>query len=702
MNGIRTPAAFAAIAILLLCTAAPAAAQGFSWEPIGPTGGFRYETIGADSTGVIYAARYRHAGVYRSLDRGSNWELVAPFSMPSFAASRTAVFLVDGGGRLQRSSDRGATWSRVELYSAKGDSAMATIAASPDGALYAMTRAFFPTPAEILRSTDDGASWATLFTPGERGVRIVGFARDGSTFIDADDSSYRSSDRGDTWATMPGLDRAIGDVRHDAAGRLYTAFGRLLHVSTDHGLTWTAGDSILGGGVSHLAVAHDGTIAAAGSGTFVSSVDQGSTWRVASLPTPGSFVPSALVAAGSDFYTSGVSVAGVTEDVGLLRSTDRGASFQSVGRGLPGPAIATVQAVGDSVILAVSSSYVRFRLRRADGVWLQQPNGAREIERGGDGALYAIGNNGYFRSTDAGLTWVLSDTTAGVFPRLGAPAPDGAYVVATGGNALMRTSDFGVTWERLDSEFIETVTAMAFDSSGALIVGTEQAGVFRHDASANRMRALDARVSSSTVTDIVVAPNGDIVIATSGQGVRHSSDGGATFREANGGLGSLVVHALAVSAGGALLAGTDSSIFLSRTDGRFWGPIGAGLPIPVTSISIDPVGRIVVGTSDGVHLGQESVNAAPLVPDRAVALRLACAPNPASSVVRFELTVDDGRTTVRIIDLRGAIVATVLDDRIPQGATSVLWDASATPAGAYRVVVESSGRTQSLPLVVVR
>jgi photosystem II stability/assembly factor-like uncharacterized protein len=686
------------LVLAMLCCSAPAAAQGLSWEQLGPSGAFGYEPIGADSTGALYAARYRYSGIFRSLDQGESWALVAPHAMTSFTATRSAIVIVDGGGRILRSVDRGVTWSHLLAVSAKGDTAMLGVAASPDGALYAMTRVFFPNPAEILRSTDDGASWATLFAPGEQGVRIIGFAPDGTVFVNADRVAYRSTDRGDLWTPIPGFQSAIGDVRFDATGRLATVAGRALYFSTDNGASWIEGDSVPAGSYTHFALAADGAIVLAGSpGAYLASDDDGATWISPQMP-PTLLQPTALIAVGDMFLTSGLNGTG---GPGILRSTDGGRTFIPVGRGLPGPVIQSVHALGDSVVLATTSGYQRFRLERRAGAWQAVGNGNVMIETAGDGSLYSVTSGGFSRSTNAGLTWESSDTTEKLYLTMASPGPTGEVAAATASGAVMLTRDFGRSWSRLDSEFVEQVSSIAFDSSGAVLVGTPQSGLYRYDASADRFRGLDARVSASTVTDIMVAPDGDIFVATSGQGIRRSTDGGTTFVDASVGLRSLNVSALAFSSRGDLLAATDSSLFLSRTNGDVWGFEGADLPEGMSSISLDPSDRVVVGTTLGVFMSRESAASSPLVSQSDASIGLHCVPNPSSGRVTIEVNGGGRHVLVRIVDALGQRLATLHDGALAGGTIALSWYALSTPAGAYRVVVESDGVVHSAPLVIV-
>ena len=68
-------------------------------------------------------------------------------------------------------------------------------------------------------------------------------------------------------------------------------------------------------------------------------------------------------------------------------------------------------------------------------------------------------------------------------------------------------------------------------------------------------------------------------------------------------------------------------------------------------------------------------------------------PNPTRGVSSFEFRVPcSGNVTIKIYDLQGREVATVVDDVMPAGEHVVRFDVSALPAGVYiwRTSVEST------------
>ena len=74
--------------------------------------------------------------------------------------------------------------------------------------------------------------------------------------------------------------------------------------------------------------------------------------------------------------------------------------------------------------------------------------------------------------------------------------------------------------------------------------------------------------------------------------------------------------------------------------------------------------------------------------------------NPASEI-RFDVP-DAGFVTLRVFDLLGEEVATLVEDELPAGTHSVRWDARNEPSGVYFYRLTAAGFTQTRKLVLLR
>ena len=183
-----------------------------------------------------------------------------------------------------------------------------------------------------------------------------------------------------------------------------------------------------------------------------------------------------------------------------------------------------------------------------------------------DGLCFAARQTGLYRSTDGGVTWA---------PALGvAPA------------APTRTPTPTATCVAFSPDFAGDRTLFA----GAL------GGVMRSRDGGRTWRVSVLPTPPPLVSCLVVSPafaeDGVVLAGTLEDGILHSADRGASWRRWNFGLLDLGVLALAISsafsADEALVAGTETGVFVSTNGGRAWKETGfpdAAAPILALAVS---------------------------------------------------------------------------------------------------------------------
>lgn len=136
--------------------------------------------------------------------------------------------------------------------------------------------------------------------------------------------------------------------------------------------------------------------------------------------------------------------AGLPPHLGLIESTDRGRSWQTVS--LSGKADFHVLRARGAVVYGFDSSNERF-LASADGgvTWAQRPVPESLVDLAIDPSdaqhLVASGQSGLYRSTDGGRSW--APAGGGVSGYLAWPAPQRLYVATLDGAFLTATSSRG-------------------------------------------------------------------------------------------------------------------------------------------------------------------------------------------------------------------------------------------------------------------
>ncbi len=234
--------------------------------------------------------------------------------------------------------------------------------------------------------------------------------------------------------------------------------------------------------------------------------------------------------------------------------------------------------------------------------------------------LSSFGNYAYglWRSVDGGSTW--SDATQGL-PLSGRwltaltadPRTAGTFYVATSSGLngpvdpnLYETTDGGVHWSLVSAGAVPgPMTALAVDpvTPTTLYAGIagSATGTFRSDDGGRSFRALNIFPTAQVIPD--PTHPGRLYVATLGQGVQTSSDGGATWKPINVGLTDLTVYQLVQdSSRGYLHAGTNGSVFdiLHADQGGL--VLDAAHPFAVTLTATDQrTGRTGAGVATQVN-----------------------------------------------------------------------------------------------------
>lgn len=581
--------------------------------------------------------------VFRSVNGGQSWtsQAVGPAAQSVTAITTdpvdsTRVYALVYGSGLYESRDGGSSWALKSSASAAA-SGLALVAHPTQAG-----RLFTGTLSSGVQSTaDSGSSWAGSSLGMSLFVRSIAADPGSATTLYAgtlDGTVFRSRDGATTWTAIAQLARNVFRVRSPSPSRVLVGTSSGVLESLDGGTSW----STLGQGASYVmsmvtdpADAHRvmvGSVAGqvwlgetsglssrsvgAGlpplelqamavcpDGTVWVAPERTGVWR-SSFASPGAWVNpgsaglgTAQVLALACDPRSGLLYA-ATNGNGVWLSLDMGLSWIAVNQGLVGQVISAVlvstrkawqvwAAVGDGTV---------YRSDDAGQHWVTAGNGlpaggVNLLAMGPDGVLYAATAQGVFRLAEGGSAWTSATGGMGasrVSLLWADPQVGGTLYAAQSGGGLYRSGDGGSNWHQLATDPGSAAMTAMGGSSGAgnrLYLGTAGTGLAWSSDGGSTFGQVQAPESQPQVVLDIASDAADaqtLYLASGGQGVLVSRDGGGHWQLANNGLsGNAGLEVLCLARhptrSGEVYAGTRGGVYVSRDFGDSWVAMNQGL-----------------------------------------------------------------------------------------------------------------------------
>jgi ligand-binding sensor domain-containing protein len=324
------------------------------------------------------------------------------------------------------------------------------------------------------------------------------------------------------------------------------------------------------------------------------------------------------------------------------------------------------------------------------------------------GTIFAVGYPGVYRSTDDGLNWTLIANGGGLVKSLAINDSGHIFIGSwneQGTGSVFRSTDNGASW--INTGLGSNTYALAINASGYIFAGGYRNGggcVLR--STDNGASWTDTGLPSGDPVDrLVISPAGHIFAGTA-SGVFRSTDNQAQW-DPNAGLRTSQVTALAVNASGHVFAGAvGAGVYRSTDDGASWTPINKGLTNDsVVSIAISPAGDIFAETDGGLFQSvQSTTSVRGLSPDAPMSFSLGQNyPNPfnPSTKIGFMIHVS-GFTTLKVYDVLGREVRTLVNENLQPGSYETTFDATGLASGVYFYRLHAGQFVEMKKLVVLR
>jgi ligand-binding sensor domain-containing protein len=374
----------------------------------------------------------------------------------------------------------------------------------------------------------------------------------------------------------------------------------------------------------------------------------------------------------------------------------------------------------------------------------------RGIAVGDSGYIFSATASGVFRSSNNGTTWSHLANSGSITVQSIAYDHSG-YLYAGTEHGMYLSTDNGITWSPINTGFPDTlVLSIAINASGQVFAGTDLAGLFRSTNHGSSWTPLTNGLTSDDVAALAITSTGVIYAGTDGQGMFRSTDNGNSWRQLNNGMTDPLIRALAVNTSDSVFAGTNTDgmfrllnadttwvqinsgitttfmaslgiqsngtiyagtsgagVFRSTNNGNSWAAVNAGLTdLFIDAIAFDADGYVYAGSSIGgdfrsiqpVTAVQELRTNAPATFSLGQNF-----PNPFNPTTVIQYSVQGSQHVgLKIFDVLGREVMTLVNEVKPVGQYAIPWDATGVPSGVYYYRLTTGHDMQVRKLVLAK
>ncbi|HEX4961392.1 MAG TPA: FG-GAP-like repeat-containing protein [Thermoanaerobaculia bacterium] len=229
--------------------------------------------------------------------------------------------------------------------------------------------------------------------------------------------------------------------------------------------------------------------------------------------------------------------------LGVLRSTDQGASWTQLNLGLTSTNVGSLALSKGNNLFAGSHDGI-FRYDRTLATW--EPSGLSGqtiiMLVATQNGLFAADScycRGLYQSLDEGATW--QPTLGGLPGCVNAFVQDGSgnSFAGTGTSGVFKLPAGGTSWQAVNSGLpTSNVSSLALDAGGNLFMGGP-AGLFRMNQGAAQWQQITSGLPSDGIQRIAFGSGARVFVGTFSHGIYVSRDGGSTWSEDNSGIANV-------------------------------------------------------------------------------------------------------------------------------------------------------------------
>lgn len=414
--------------------------------------------------------------------------------------------------------------------------------------------------------------------------------------------------------------------------------------------------------------------------------------------------------------------------------------WQMSGSGITDPVkyISTDWVGTDSEEVFVATDHAVFATRNNGQTWVDRSQGLDStrnligLANGQGDYVFCLdwggsGINHVYRSTNSGLVWSHftpyvpdaywgSSESQSIFKsdRFGRIWITGAHYIPAGSITTHWSGDNGTTWwgVEVNSENILMGDVASTPQADIFVCGRDrwsEQQVLRSTNGGSWIKSSLASYSWTPPRSIGATTQGVVCVAIDQVGIYRSIQNGdpGSWSVSNQGLQSRMIRSLIVTDSNHIYGASDSGIFLSSDRGSFWAPVNDGLDtLNVKTLALSSRGFLFALTTTG-HLYRSMLRVTSVTSDHSDSpLQFSLSqnyPNPFNPRTTIQFSVGHlSRVSLKILDILGREVATIVAGERASGTYSETWDAGGAASGVYYCKLVTDGFVAVRRMVVLK
>jgi photosystem II stability/assembly factor-like uncharacterized protein len=658
------------------------------WKPIyGPPGG-RIWSLNKNINGIIFAGS--NNGLYRSTDGGNQW-LICPVPLVTYfviATNSKGNVFVTGGNSIYRTTDDGYTWNKIVLnniqpYWITNDNKDNIFISSSKG---------------IYQSSDNGNNWVVKdsLAHQNRSIYFLESIREGYLYGAGYDSGvYFSSDNGSTWKQILNDVHILG-LHISENNKLYVGTNTGIYRASEPDYLWEKTNT----GLKDTAVwtihsGHNTAIFAATNGGIYSSTNQGNSWEKSNFDSLNRFTLSV-------YNDSNNVIAGTYFD-GIYQSHDTGVSWKRNNNGLANTFVKSIAFSSKGTIISVdhqihiSTDYSKSWVMKS-----LSENTFYSIAINKHDSIYIGSGHGIFISTDLGESWINIGLKNLDVYSITIRSDGTIYAVASGG--VFYSTNGGESWTQ--SINIKYVNSLYVDTKGVLWASSIS-GIL--NSTDNGVHWTNIGLQDYNIQSFVIASDGSFIAGANAGGFENfyggiykSTNNGAFWKKVN----TNYSNSLLVSQNNWIIGNTNVGLQYSTDNGDSWNNYDSSLTSVPYCLALSPDNYMYVGTNGGGIYKTTYTLSDVILQDKTDIKTFVLNnnyPNPFNSetTISFQLATQN-YTTLKIYDIMGREVLTLLSDILPAGNYTKRWNALNYSTGIYYYQLRSNKFVETKKLLLLK